>query len=368
MQALENAIKKEFKILRESNSREIYFYNDALFDKYVAFIKNHKLFIKEIFIRPEQKKQVIKIVKKTTPSLAERGITRKDVMQKAQKAKNDEFYTRLEDVRKEVEMYPAEVWRDKCVFCNCDDAVDSDNKNTSAFALYFIENFFRLELKKLICTHYSGGLNLFNAGAKGYIFTKDGFQELKEYPPGYTGSFDDWLSVKILNEQADIVCTNPPFSRAREYWKLLIDSGKKFLIISNETNVKNQPYISYLIDKKVWTGYNAVYQYLNPKKEIVRATGRWFTNLPVNDRPKSRNLVIVPLHEIPPQYRKYDDKKMLLLDNSYIPSDYTKPFAVSLAPVLNGILEKGYQYAQDKEYVPYINNRRCFGRILIQKI
>ena len=43
--------------------------------------------------------------------------------------------------------------------------------------------------------------------------------------------------MKILKEEADIVCTNPPFSRAIDYWKILIDSSKKFIIISNFTNV-----------------------------------------------------------------------------------------------------------------------------------
>jgi hypothetical protein len=111
-----------------------------------------------------------------------------------------------------------------------------------------------------------------------------------------------------------------------------------------------------------------VYEYLNPKREIVRATGSWYTNLPVKDRPKSNNLKIVPLKEIPEKYKKYDDNKILLVDNSYIPSGYKKPFAVSLAPILNGILEKGYKLIEDKEYVPYINGKRCFGRVLIQKI
>jgi hypothetical protein len=228
---------------------------------------------------------------------------------------------------------------------------------------YFVDHL----LTKLICTHYGGGIDLFNQGAKGYIFTKDGFREIKEYPRNYTGSFDDPLSLKMLNEEADIVCTNPPFSRAADYWKIVIESGKKFLIISNETNVKNKAYIPYFINNQVWTGYNSVYEYLNYKKEIVRATGRWYTNLPVKDRPKSKNLKIMPLKAIPEEYKKYDDKKTLLLDNSYIPNDYEEPFAVSLAPILNGILEKGYKLVEDKEYVPYKDGKRCFGRVLVQK-
>jgi len=55
------------------------------------------------------------------------------------------------------------------------------------------------------------------------------------------------------------------------------------------------------------------------------------------------------------------------VDNGYIPNNYKKPFAVSVNPILNGLLEKGYKYVQDKEYVPYIDGKRKFGRVLVQK-
>jgi hypothetical protein len=241
---------------------------------------------------------------------------------------------------------------------------------TSAFSLYFIKNFKELELKKLICTHYSGEVDLFNEGAKGYVFTKFGYREIdfkKEYPEGYNGSFDHPLSLKILKEDTDIVCTNPPFSRAKDYWKMLIESGTKFLIISNFTNVKNQPYMTYFKEGKARPGYNRVDWFLTPKKQLTMASGHWYTNLPVKNRPKYKNMKIMPLKEIPEKNKRYDDSKILVVDNNYIPSDYKKPFAVSAYPILSGILEKGYNLVQDKEYVPYINGKRCFGRVLVQK-
>ena len=173
--------------------------------------------------------------------------------------------------------------------------------------------------------------------------------------------------MKILKEETDIVCTNPPFSRAADYWKLTIESGKKFLIISNFTNVKNAAYIHYFMENKVWAGYNRVDYFLNPKKQIVQASGHWYTNFSIKNRPKYKNIKLMPLKEIPEKYKNFDDSKMLVVDNNYIPIDYKKPFAVSVYPILSGILEKGYTYAQDKEYVPYINGKRCFGRVLLQK-
>ena len=372
MTKIENAVKIEFSHLREDTKKEIYFYNTGLFEKYVNFVKQHKLFTEQILIKekPATKILKVKIIKKSGSSLKERGLTPKDVMQYAQKIKNDEFYTRLEDVEKEIKQYPKSVWKNKVVFCNCDDAVDTNTKNTSAFAQYFLENFQELGLGKLICTHYSGKVDLFNQGSAGYIFTKDGFTEFgkKEHPRGYTGSFDDPLSIKILDEEADIVCTNPPFSRAPDYWKLIIESGKQFLIISNTTNVKNKSYIQYFADKKVWAGYNRVDKYLNPKREPVEASGHWYTNIPILDRPAYSRLKIMPLKNIPAESKKYDDNKILLFSDGYIPNDYKKKFAVSTRPILNGLLEKGYRYVQDSEYVPYIDGKRKFGMALVKMI
>ena len=370
MKQVEEDIKNQFPHLREQSSREIYFYNNSLFDMYVDFIRSHKDFVKEIFIKEPQKKTIVKIVKKSTPSLAERGMTRKDVMQRAKSVKNDEFYTRYEDVQKEIEMYPIEIWQDKCVFCNCDDAVGETRteKDSSAFALYFIKNFIRLKLKKLICTHYSGQMDLFHAGAKGYVFTKNGVKELVTAPKGYTGDFLDPVSLDILHNEADIVCTNPPFSLAREYWKKIIDSGKKFLIISNITNVVTHAFVHYFKNLKVWAGYNRVDYFLNEKWQKVEASGHWFTNIHIKNRPKYKQLKIVPLKDVPERFCKYDDNNVLLVDNCFIPNDYNKPFAVSARPILNGILEKGYKIVSDDHFFPYIDGKQKFRRVLIQKI
>jgi len=372
MTDVENAVKNEFSRLRETQSREMYFYNKVLLGDYVDFIKSHKAFVQEIFIKKEEPKQItkVKFVKKETPTLDERDLSPKDLMQKAKNVNNDEFYTREEDVEKELAMYDKGVWRGKTVFCNCDDAVGDDRKNTStsAFALYFLRNFEKLGLKKLICTHYSGLVDLFNQGSKAYVFTDDGFTERKDFPKNYTGSFDDPLSLKMLKEETDIVCTNPPFSIAIEYWKTIIESGKKFIIISNISNAINTAYIPYFKENKVWAGYNRVDWYLNPKRQLVDASGHWYTNIPIENRPKYELLKIVSLKEIPKKYKKYDDTKTLMVDNCYIPSDYNEPFAISARPILNGILEKGYRIVQDKRYTPYINGEEKFARVLIQKI
>ncbi|MDR1371963.1 MAG: GIY-YIG nuclease family protein [Dysgonamonadaceae bacterium] len=372
MATMEKDIKEQFKADRENKSREIYFYNSVKFENYVGFIKSHKLFKEEIFIKSEDKKEVVMIVKKTTPSLEERGLTHQGVMERAKRIKYDEFYTRYEDVEKEISMYNKSIWQNKTVFCNCDDAIDEDDRKTSAFVLYFKSHFKELGLRKLICIHYAGKVDLFNQGSKAYIayisYTTDGENIYKDYPKNYDGSFDHPVSLKILKEEADIVCTNPPFSRSIDFWKIIIECGKKFLIISNIRIAIHSAYLPYFKNNQVWAGYNRVDYFLNPKRQLTDAAGHWYTNIPIDNRPKYERLKIMPLKNIPEEYKKYDDSKTLLVDNCYIPNNIKKPFAVSARPILNGLLENGYEIFNDKEYIPRINNKTQFSRVLVQKI
>ncbi|EAL3919384.1 DNA methyltransferase [Campylobacter upsaliensis] len=371
MKALEQDIKNRFFYLRELESREIYFYNPSLFEMYVSFIWASPYFLKKVALKENKKSSTIK--PKTQPTMEERGIEQRiEILNRAKRVKDDEFYTRMEDIEAELAMYPTKIWKDKVVFCNCDDAVGErrDYADTSAFALYFLKHFFRLKLKKLICTHYGGPVDLFNTrtGPRGYIFTREGVTEMRDSPNNYTGSFDSELSLKILNEEADIVCTNPPFSRAIDYWKVLIKSKKKFIIISNVTIPISTAFIPYFMQKKAWAGYTSVDWYLNLKRIPVRAAGHFFTNFPIKDRPAIKRLKFVPLNEIPDVYQRYDDSATLLVDNNFIPNDYDKPFAVSTRQILNGVLECGYEIVSKKQYEAFINGKSNFKRVLIQKI
>ena len=69
-------------------------------------------------------------------------------LNKAAKAKKDEFYTQLSDIEKELRHYKA-FFKDKIVLCNCDDPFESN------FFKYFAMNFNALQLKKLMATCYA---------------------------------------------------------------------------------------------------------------------------------------------------------------------------------------------------------------------
>lgn len=140
-------------------------------------------------------------------------------LNQAKKKKNDEFYTQLTDVSKEM-MHYKEHFKDKIVYCNCDDPT------WSAFWEYFHLNFAELGLKKLISTHYDREEVTYKME---YIGGNDNDIEVgvKTLLEG-NGDFRNQECLDILDE-ADIVVTNPPFSCYSSDTEVMTDNGWKLI-------------------------------------------------------------------------------------------------------------------------------------------
>lgn len=176
-------------------------------------------------------------------------------LQAAKDLKDDEFYTTYESIEEELSHYTRH-FKDKIVFCNCDDPFDSN------FCKYFLRNFNKLGLKRLICTSYRGSkviatqTNLFDneneaiRECHGYILNvskigkgdevlSDDYVEqyLKKKRPikklKYDGDFRSKECVRYL-KKADIIVTNPPFSLFKELVSLLVKYKKKYLLVGNQ--------------------------------------------------------------------------------------------------------------------------------------
>ena len=168
-------------------------------------------------------------------------------LHKAKNAKNDEFYTQLTDVSKEL-MHYKHHFKDKTVFCNCDDPT------WSAFWKYFHLNFEALGLKKLISTHYDKTEPTYKME---YTGGDDNDIEVGvKTPLEGNGDFRNQECLDLLDE-ADIVVTNPPFSLFREYVACLMEHEKKFVIWGNNNAITYKEFFPLLRDNKVWLGYIA---------------------------------------------------------------------------------------------------------------
>ena len=178
----------------------------------------------------------------------------------AKSSKKDEFYTQLSDIESELKHYK-EHFKNKVVFCNCDDP------RVSNFFHYFSYNFENLELKKLITTCYKnqetdlfGQIESENAVFLEYTGDKNGnkipdAEEIGVKPLKGDGDFRSKESIDLL-KQADIVVTNPPFSLFREYVDQLVKYEKKFLIIGNINAITYKEIFKLIKENKAWLGIN----------------------------------------------------------------------------------------------------------------
>lgn len=215
-------------------------------------------------------------------------------LQSAKAAKNDEFYTKFDDVQRELNYYK-DQFKDKVVYCNCDDPAES------AFADFFKLNFDYFGLKKLICTRYSKSqLFLLSDPVKrsGYKLEIQGRNNTKKTDLKGDGDFRSPECIKLL-EEADIVCTNPPFSLFREYVEQLIKHNKKFLIIGPISAISYKEIFPYIKGNKMWSGYSNPREFIKPDGGIKKMGNiQWWTCLDVKKR-----------HEELPLYEKYTREK-----------------------------------------------------------
>ena len=250
-------------------------------------------------------------------------------LQAAKTNKNDEFYTQLTDVAKELMHYKSH-FKDKVVFCNCDDPT------WSAFWKYFHLNFAELGLKKLISTHYD--------------------REEATYKMEYTGGDDNDVEVGIktplegngdfrnqecldLLDESDIVVTNPPFSLFREYVATLMKHKKKFIIWGNNNAITYKEFFPLLKNNEVWLGYTAnktlvfripdTYAKWDEKETQKMNDGHRYAKVPAIsvftnlDIEKRHEKLILWKSYTPEEYPKYDNYDAINVNKvAEIPCDY----------------------------------------------
>lgn len=291
----------------------------------------------------------------------------------AKKNKADEFYTQLPDIEAEMRHYK-EQFRDKVIFCNCDDPYESN------FFKYFAMNFNYLGLKKLMATSYTESpvaaqqLSLFEVNnlslkssdgrhpykieitevndenADGAVDLADVAYHLKNGKNALTllkgdGDFRSAECIDLLKE-ADIVVTNPPFSLFREYVAQLMEYDKKFIIIGSKNAITYKDIFKLIQENKIWLGNgfsngNAFFRIpaeysrewadgvYNPETGLVKFRNvGWFTNL---DFKKRHENITLYKHYTPEEYPLYDNYDAIEVPRTAeIPYDYDGAMGVPI--------------------------------------
>lgn len=321
----------------------------------------------------------------------------------ARATKQDEFYTQLSDIEKELRHYTRH-FKNKTVLCNCDDPTVSN------FFHYFSHNFEKLRLKKLITTCYKNtDANLFSkhTAERGIYLEYDGDKNDNRVPDADEigihklkgdGDFRSEECVELL-KQADVVVTNPPFSLFREYVEQLDNSGKKFLIIGNMNAISYKEIFSLFKANRIWLGYTHPVAFVVPDEYEMRSVRSWrdeagtnwrslgnacwFTNLDIEKR--HEELITVKCYD-PKEHSCYDNYNAIEVSRyKDIPNDYEGVMGVPVTfldyynpdqfeivgsdyevkmGLLPELVKRSWTGKTDRGYV---RGKRLFARILIRK-
>ena len=205
-------------------------------------------------------------------------MAKNDRLVEAKKKKKNEFYTSYSDIEREINAYyeyNPNVFKDKTILLPCDDP------EWSNFTKYFVNNFERFGIKKLISTSYAYNSKI----DKGLPYQVSMFeQESPQYDEKKTQSHGkiftlshkmnicnmnssdlnweyldgdgDFRSeeVRRLRDEADFIITNPPFSLFLPFVKWIMEAHKKFIIIGDVNAVSDLELFPYIKRNEIWMG------------------------------------------------------------------------------------------------------------------
>ena len=305
-----------------------------------------------------------------------------NLLQKAKKLKNDEFYTQIQDIERELQYYKNH-FEGKIVYCNCDDPY------TSNFFKYFVSNFKELKLKKVIASCFKEQTpNLFSTKEIGKAFFAE--YEGEKIAVSYFKGDGDFRSAECiaLLKQSDIVVTNPPFSLFREYVAQLVKYDKKFLIIGNINAITYKEIFKLIQENKAWLGVHLGrgisgfivpehYELYGTETQIDTLGNRivspnnclWLTNL---DNFKRHEEIVLTKRYLGNEnnYPQYDNYNGIHIDKTEnIPSDYTGDMGVPIT-VLHKFNPNQFEIVKfrkgDDEKDLSINGKYPYFRILVR--
>ncbi len=285
-------------------------------------------------------------------------------LHRAKRIKNDEFYTRLEDIEKELEHYK-QHFAGKTVYCNCDDP------DKSAFWRYFHVNFSSLKLNKLIATYYDRDNPVYRTEYYGGC-DDDILSGIKTQLNG-NGAFQSEECVNILKE-ADIIVSNPPFSCFLNYVQILIENSKQFLIVGNMNAVKYKKIFPLIMTDKMWFGVNGIHNFLQPDGSVKKFGNiNWYTNLDISKRHEKINLYKHYNAKEYPKYESYDAIEVSKV--SEIPCDYDGVMGVPISFVSRYSPDQfkiigEFNHGSDSSYdlaKPILHGKELYPRIAIQR-
>lgn len=270
---------------------------------------------------------------------------------KAREVKNDEFYTRYDDVVKLFAVYDEDV-RGKTLYLPFDDYEHSN------FFKYYRDNFTRLGLKRLIATSYKAG------EVSKRVDIVDGDMTVSDLAG--SGDFFSDECQAILTREADIVISNPPFSCIVDIIKKLDESNTQFALMAHITLLGRPHVFDNLAADKYFCGLTTPLHFATDFEGKGRTALVPCTTLN-NIKPvklltyKKRNFQ-EEIYKVDGEDELYTINKLDVLD--HVPVHITK-LAVPIT-ILGTVFEDAWQLVANSRKVK-VGGVQKFQRIIIQR-
>ena len=294
-------------------------------------------------------------------------------LSKAKSEKNDEYFTRIEDIEAELSHY-TEFIHGKRILCNCNDI-----PGTSFFD-YFVSKFNETGIQSVTGVGYSEHGN----GMK-YVF--DGNSIISSTLSG-SGGFETNEGIGLIHD-CDLVITNPPFSRLTEYIDTLVTEGARFIIVGNINAATNKIILDYIKDGKIWlgSGYNHLSMWFGipenyqkcGKSLYVDESGKrfwkvcgtvWYTNINSDFRHREIDLRCSVNNT---KYEKFDNIDAINVTRyDKIPYDYDGLIGVPIS-FLDKYCPEQFEIVGNEDTFGlykgrcYLNGKRMYSRIFIRR-
>ena len=297
-------------------------------------------------------------------------------LNKSKVAKFDEFYTPREAVDKEIAAYveaDPDVFRGKVVYLPADRATGN---TPSAFWEYFKENFLSLGLRKLVATCYKsvpggdgdpehGERATLNRSADGVVVETVTLLE----------GDGDFRSYELHSDflEADVVVTNPPFSRLKDLLEIVTLLDKEFLLVVPLTSMNYRRTFQLIWKKRAWCGATAIREFLMRNKDGTltpfAVQTLWFTNI----YHKAERKQLAPLRTMAENrerakgkaceqmlYKRYDNYDAIEVSRlEYIPADYQGKIGVPITvlpyiarPLKGVVTEEARAAHREQKFTP----------------
>ena len=266
-------------------------------------------------------------------------------LQKAKKAKNDEFYTQYSDIEKELEHYDKDKFKNKVIYLPCD-------RPHSNFVAYFKEHYEDYKYKELVYTYIAREEN-----EEVFAYRFDGKKETKTKLK-CNGAFQSDECIEIM-KRADWVITNPPFSILGIFIKQLKDLNKKFIICIPTTAIATHIIFNNIINKKFYIGFTELNYFLNENNELATVNVLWLTT--------EKH---IPHKKVKYKLVKYDNYDALEVSKLIYLEDILEKGLKGKYGVPITILKSYLLYLPNIEVkdivAPTINNKNLFKRVIIE--